>query len=90
MSRKSLATLDPYFGLQQQVKQSQLDLEDFRIAAMKGNVEVLKGYLQSGVPVDQVLRSGWTALMYAASCGHWEAVELLLQEKANPNFHKEL
>lgn len=72
------------------IKQTQVDLEDFRIAAMKGNVSLIKKYVNSGVPVDQVLRSGWTALMYAASTGRWEAVDYLLFEKANPNFHKEL
>ena len=86
---KEISVFNFCFGIRQ-VKQPQLDLEDFRIAAMKGNVDMLRSYLDGGVPVDQVLRSGWPALMYAASCGHWEAVELLLQEKANPNFHKEL
>ena len=74
----------------QVIKQSQVDLDDFRISAMKGNLVAVKSYIESGVPVSQVLRSGWTALMYAASCGRWQVTEYLLEKKANPNFHKEL
>ncbi len=72
------------------IKQSQVDLDDFRISAMKGNLVSVKSHIESGVPVSQVLRSGWTALMYAASCGRWQVTEYLLEKKANPNFHKEL
>lgn len=57
---------------------------------MKGNLASVKSYIESGVPVSQVLRSGWTALMYAVSCGRWQVTEYLLENKANPNFHKEL
>jgi len=67
-----------------------VDLDDFRIAAMKGNLETVKSYVQNGVSVSQVLRSGWTALMYSVSCGRWQVTEYLLEKKANPNFHKEL
>lgn len=67
-----------------------MDLDDFRISAMKGNLSAVKSYIDGGVPVGQVLRSGWTALMYAASCGRWEVVQYLLEKDANPNFHKEL
>ena len=72
------------------VNKSEVDLDDFRIAAMKGNLEALKSYINSGIPVSQVLRSGWTALMYAASCGKSSVVKFLLENKANVNFHKEL
>jgi len=74
----------------QVITQSQVDLDDFRIAAMKGNLEALKSYINSGIPVCQVLRSGWTALMYAASCGKWAVVDFLLKNKSNVNFHREL
>lgn len=57
---------------------------------MKGNLASVKSYIESGVPVSQVLRSGWTALMYAVSCGRWQVTDYLLENKANPNFHKEL
>lgn len=57
---------------------------------MKGNLASVRNYVERGVQVNQVLRSGWTALMYAASCGRWQVVEYLLKQQANPNFHKEL
>lgn len=67
-----------------------MDLDDFRIASMKGNLDTVKSYVENGVSVSQVLRSGWTALMYSVSCGRWQVTEYLLEMKANPNFHKEL
>jgi ankyrin repeat protein len=72
------------------VRKSEVDLDDFRIASMKGNLETVKSYVENGVSVSQVLRSGWTALMYSVSCGRWQVTEYLLEMKANPNFHKEL
>lgn len=57
---------------------------------MKGNLAAVKSHIESGVPVSQVLRSGWTALMYAASCGRWQVTGYLLDKTSNPNFHKEL
>lgn len=74
----------------QNVMQREVDLDDLRIAAMKGNITKIKLYVEGGVSVDQALRNGWIALMYAASGGKWEAVQLLLELKSNPNFHKEL
>ena len=74
----------------QVVKKSEVDLDDFRIASMKGNLETVKSYVDNGVSVSQVLRSGWTALMYAVSCGRWQVTEYLLENKAYVNFHNEL
>ncbi len=42
----------------------------------------------TGVPVDTAFSSGWTALMYAANSANEEAVGLLLNRGADPNFHK--
>lgn len=66
-----------------------MDLDELRLAALKGRLDKVRLLLQR-IPVDQVLRSGWTALMYAASGGQWKVVEYLLENGANPNFHKEL
>ena len=57
---------------------------------MKGNIDKLKQFTTNRVAVDQILRSGWTALMYAASCGQSKAVDYLVENLASPNFHKEL
>jgi len=57
---------------------------------MKGNIKKVKTYIEDGVMVNQALRNGWTALMYASTGGKWEVVQLLLGYKSNPNFHKEL
>lgn len=69
---------------------SEIDLDDFRIAAVKGDLNKLKCDIENGILVNQVLRNGWTALMYAASSGRWQIVEYLVEKKSNPNFHKEL
>ena len=41
-----------------------------------------------GLSVDTVFKAGWTSLMYAASCAHEETLTLLLENGADPNFHK--
>lgn len=72
------------------MKRNDVDLEEFRIAVMKGLLTVVEELITAGVPVNQVLRNGWTAIMYAASCGQWRILEYLTGIKANINFHKEL
>ncbi|CAL4062181.1 unnamed protein product, partial [Meganyctiphanes norvegica] len=68
-----------------------LSIEELRMAAMQGNLIVVKNIIQQKrVHVDQILKSGWTALMYSSSCGKSEVVQWLLQEKADVNLHKEL
>lgn len=63
--------------------------DDFRFAVMHGNLELVSSFIEKGIPVDSVLKAGWTALMYACSCGHHEIVKYLLEKKANPNFSKD-
>lgn len=41
-----------------------------------------------GVSVDCILKSGWTGLMHAASCGLPEVVTVLVERGANVNFQK--
>ena len=60
--------------------------DDFRLAVMKGNMELFHSFLsQKGIDLDMPLRSGWTALMYACNYGNVEAVKLLLEKGADPN-----
>lgn len=42
----------------------------------------------TGVAVDQILKCGWTALMYACSSGRPIVVQTLLDHEADPNMHK--
>ncbi|XP_042878628.1 ankyrin repeat, SAM and basic leucine zipper domain-containing protein 1-like isoform X2 [Penaeus japonicus] len=67
-----------------------LPLDEFRMAAMQGNLPVIKALVKQGIAVDQILKSGWTCLMYACSSGKQHIVEYLLQQNADPNLHKEL
>lgn len=67
-----------------------LPLDEFRMAAMQGNLPVIKALIKQGIAVDQILKSGWTCLMYACSSGKQHIVEYLLQQNADPNLHKEL
>ena len=78
------------FSAQKPLTRSDIDLDDFRIAAIKGDLNKLKYYVENGVSVNQVLRNGWTALMYAASSGTWHIVNYLIENKSDTNFHKEL
>ncbi|XP_013775004.2 ankyrin repeat, SAM and basic leucine zipper domain-containing protein 1-like isoform X1 [Limulus polyphemus] len=64
-------------------------LDNMRMAVMQGNLNVLSSILGEDINIDTVLKAGWTALMYACSCGHHEIVEFLLKKNANPNFHKD-
>ncbi|XP_064633853.1 ankyrin repeat, SAM and basic leucine zipper domain-containing protein 1-like isoform X2 [Lineus longissimus] len=68
---------------------SSLPVDDFRMAVMKGNVEMIQRYLNDGVAVDTVMKSGWTALMYAASCANKDMVKILLENGADMGFHKD-
>ncbi|KAF2344884.1 Ankyrin repeat-containing domain, partial [Trinorchestia longiramus] len=61
---------------------------DLRHAALHGRIDVITRLLKAGVSVDQTLRQGWTALMYACSSAQPEAVKVLLVSGADPNFHK--
>ncbi|RXG72828.1 Ankyrin repeat, SAM and basic leucine zipper domain-containing protein 1 [Armadillidium vulgare] len=67
-----------------------LPLEEYRMAAMQGNIPVVKTLFTQGIAVDEILKSGWTALMLASSCGKHEMVQYLLQKGADPNMHKEM
>ena len=42
----------------------------------------------TGIPIDYVMRSGWTALMHAAREASDNVVELLLDRGANANYQK--
>lgn len=67
---------------------SPIVLDDFKTAASRGKLEEVQEFIERGVEVDCMLKAGWTALMYAASCGQAEMVKYLLDQGANPDFHK--
>ncbi|XP_050701660.1 ankyrin repeat, SAM and basic leucine zipper domain-containing protein 1-like isoform X1 [Eriocheir sinensis] len=67
-----------------------LPLDELRMAAMHGNLPVVKALLKQGVAVDQVLKGGWTCLLFASSSGRPQVVDYVLQQGANANMHKEL
>ncbi|XP_069142254.1 ankyrin repeat, SAM and basic leucine zipper domain-containing protein 1-like [Argopecten irradians] len=65
-------------------------MDDFRTAALRDNVEMIKSLTEQGFDVDTELRAGWTALMYAANMANYSVVEYLLNNGANPNSHADL
>ncbi|RUS72919.1 hypothetical protein EGW08_019315 [Elysia chlorotica] len=67
-------------------RSSVITAEDLRMGILKNNREVVEKYYNLGLPLDDPLRSGWTALMYAAHYVRPEYVSLLLQYGANVNF----
>ncbi|CAH1782951.1 unnamed protein product [Owenia fusiformis] len=64
-----------------------VDRDDFRSAVQRGNIDVINQYLNDGIAVDTVMRTGWTALMYAANSANTPTVQLLLDKGADPNFN---
>ncbi|XP_006816395.1 ankyrin repeat, SAM and basic leucine zipper domain-containing protein 1-like [Saccoglossus kowalevskii] len=68
---------------------SPLVVDDLRSAVIRGNLAEVQSYIDKGVPVDSILKTGWTALMYAASFGSADIVKLLLDRGADANFHKD-
>ena len=69
-----------------------LVLDDIRMAVMNGNINFLKAHLEnnSGFFVDAVLKSGWTSLMYAASCAKPDILRYLLEYKADANYRRDM
>ncbi|CAG2199093.1 ARMS [Mytilus edulis] len=55
-------------------------------AAEKGRVEELKLCLANGANIDYQKVGGWTALMFAASEGHVEVCQLLLENRCNKDI----
>ena len=55
------------------------------VAAVRGNLEVVRELLKRGASVDLQTGLGFSALMAAAGFGHHAIVLLLLQHSANPN-----
>ncbi|XP_028409342.1 ankyrin repeat, SAM and basic leucine zipper domain-containing protein 1-like [Dendronephthya gigantea] len=70
-------------------KNSQI-AEDFRAAIVNGDLGVIHNILDKGISVDCILKSGWTGLMHAASCGLPEMVTVLTERGANVNFQKDM
>ncbi|XP_072429490.1 2-5A-dependent ribonuclease-like isoform X2 [Chiloscyllium punctatum] len=57
----------------------------FIVAAITGNVNLLRKFLALGAGIDEADDNGFTAFMEAAQYGHEEALRFLFQEHANVN-----
>jgi ankyrin repeat protein len=55
---------------------------DWRKAAVEGDVAVIDSLLREGIDIDSKDKYGQTALMLAARHGHAQAVQLLLRKEA--------
>lgn len=61
--------------------------DDIRNAVIHKNLTLLKELLQKHtLEVDCVLRTNWTPLMYAVSCGSYEITEYLICEGADVQY----
>lgn len=60
--------------------------ENIRSAIIDGKTEYIEHVLTKGFQPDTVLKSGWSALMYAASEGSLEIIKILLEQNASVNF----
>uniref|UniRef100_T1J4E4 Ankyrin repeat, SAM and basic leucine zipper domain-containing protein 1 n=1 Tax=Strigamia maritima TaxID=126957 RepID=T1J4E4_STRMM len=65
------------------------NLEDFRIAAMNGNLEMIDKFVTDGFDVNDLLKGGWTALLYSCSGGFYRVVQYLIEHGADPNIGKD-
>src|SRR5437868_8471578 len=54
-------------------------------AAMRGQTDVVKEFLNKGIQVNAAPRKGWTPLMAASTFGHADIVKLLLGAGADVN-----
>ncbi|XP_076182052.1 uncharacterized protein LOC143154110 isoform X2 [Ptiloglossa arizonensis] len=57
-------------------------------ACMMGHLETIHTYLQSH-NINEFLNTGWTLLLYAASCAQVEVIEYLITNGADVNRHKD-
>ncbi|RZF46106.1 hypothetical protein LSTR_LSTR012966 [Laodelphax striatellus] len=64
-------------------------LEQLRLSSIRGNLDGVRSALDEGISVNQTLKGGWSPLLFASSMGHPAVVEYLLQQGADPHFHKE-
>jgi hypothetical protein len=55
--------------------------------ARAGNLQLLRSFIEAGVPVDMQNRQGTTALAEASAAGRIEVVKALLTLGANPDVH---
>lgn len=53
-------------------------------AARKGDIERLRAWLQAGNSPNRYDEAGWTPLLWASARGHYQAVELLLNNEFHP------
>src|SRR4051794_27003109 len=67
------------------VRASLGDGSALELAALKGDVDALRGLLDRGVHPDLLSAGGASALRRAAERGHLEALRLLLDRGASPN-----
>ncbi|KAF6031090.1 hypothetical protein EB796_010566 [Bugula neritina] len=63
-----------------------VNIEDFRLAVIRGSVESARQCLEQGVDVNIKFRTGWTALMYAAHQMNESLLSLLLSHGADPGL----
>ena len=58
------------------------------IAANNGAYHVMREMLnEEGININVKDNNGWTALHFAAQSNHFEIIDLLLENKADPNLH---
>lgn len=64
-------------------------VDEIRIAIMKGRLDTVRELYITGIDVNTILNGGWTALMYACSCGQDEIAKFLLDNGADALYHKD-
>lgn len=60
--------------------------KEFLEAAQKGDIELIKKFLNDGIDINTTSQYGATALTFAADIQNVELVKLLLEHKADPNI----
>ena len=56
-------------------------------AANNGDSMIVKKLIDEGIDIDAQDNNDWTALHFASQNNHFDTIDLLLENKANPNIH---
>ncbi|KAI9135612.1 ankyrin repeat domain-containing protein [Acaryochloris sp. CCMEE 5410] len=76
-------------ALKRKAREQNTDVEAFIKGAMLGQMDVIQWGLRRGIDINAIGASNQTALMYAASSGLQQIVQILLEAGADPNIQSD-
>jgi len=70
--------------------QDYFDMEDLQLAATRGDLTKVQYLIDSGFDVNEMFKSGWTLVMYAAEGAQPEVLEYCVSQGADVNYHYQM